>query len=419
MPVQRITSQPEIDSLNAAYRPIVFGVRANGNIGTPPPVVFCDMYLNGVYYKTLTKTQYEETTANDALFLFDVADAVQEYLKFQLPVNGLSNVITASNVFATLYCKFRSSYNDANGYLIPEGTAPVQGTGSTAPVAGTGFQSNTLWAVNATLQHEENQSLETHLLEQKNNTMGSWATGVMPLTHRPKTYKICNGDSDYYPFIDKTERTYMCMKLFYKLKQALGFTEVQSCYCLPTGITPAVLPDGVIGVPYSATINLLGTGPFTLIQLDWPAWLTYNITGSVLTFGGTPDEVLDNTSISFDIRNCGGINSAHFEQVINKACNTSITGLSVVKSDEPPAQPFVIYTATWTNVNPGAISNWILEYSTDGGTTWQPVPSGAFTSNSSADYSLELTTDAAHILRVTPACLYSLTGTPATFNYTP
>ena len=48
-----IISQPnEIANVHAAYRPIVFDVQ---NINEPP-VVYCDIYFNGVYYKTMAKT---------------------------------------------------------------------------------------------------------------------------------------------------------------------------------------------------------------------------------------------------------------------------------------------------------------------------------------------------------------------------
>lgn len=63
MPIISIIEQPIGASLNAANRPVVFKLFATKtDMTTKPPVVYCDIYFDSVYYKTIAKTQYEALT---------------------------------------------------------------------------------------------------------------------------------------------------------------------------------------------------------------------------------------------------------------------------------------------------------------------------------------------------------------------
>src|SRR5690349_10021396 len=95
MPINSILEQPLGNSLRAAYRPIRISVNAQSTSGDKvvPPVVYCDIYFAGVYYKTISKTQYSElkllsAAGEDPSWLvrydFDIQDLCQEYLKCQL-----------------------------------------------------------------------------------------------------------------------------------------------------------------------------------------------------------------------------------------------------------------------------------------------------------------------------------------------
>lgn len=202
MPIITINQQPAYQSLNAAYRPIVYKVTATRTDDGPiPPVVYCDIYIKNVYYKTIDKTQYISATDTNSIWLFDVQDAAQEYLSKFLGTNAGSALLEAVNVMARIYCKFRSSGLNVNGFITPEGTAPVQATSANAAVAGTGTQSNESFICNSTLQHTDNQALASHLGDQKKKTMGAWDGSCYPLSHRPKNYLLSNGQCDYYPFI--------------------------------------------------------------------------------------------------------------------------------------------------------------------------------------------------------------------------
>jgi len=203
-----ITGQPAAGRLMAAYRPIIISADVTDN----PPVVYCDVYIEGQYYKTFSKTQ--------APFQFDIQDALQEYILKYVPANGGSSIL--QDLLHGVFVRIRSSTIDSNGFINPDVPVPIQGNPSTP---GGGTESNSFFVVNATLQHEDNQDLETHLSYFKN---GTWNNSAWPLTHRPSSYKICNNDSDYFPIILKTG-TVGCLRLNYKLKGQTGFQTISTC----------------------------------------------------------------------------------------------------------------------------------------------------------------------------------------------
>ena len=189
-PSFEIIQQPTNNKIKAAYRPIVFKVEYLNN----PPVVYCDIYFNNIYYKSLSKTNPQL----DNIYLFDISDACQEYLKSELaPING-TNANIPENYYTDVYCKFRTSVIDIwRGFITPQEIIPIQGTYNSEPIAGSGLQSNTFYVINAVLQHENNQDLESHLQTfSQNNT-------ILELTHRPEKYKICKDDSDYFSIVNK------------------------------------------------------------------------------------------------------------------------------------------------------------------------------------------------------------------------
>jgi hypothetical protein len=321
----------------AAYRPIIFDVQVTRTDGTPvPPVVYCDIYFNGTYYKTISNTQYLSLESTYSTFRFDIQDAVQEFLSVTLPANGGSVIVSTTTNLVSLYCMFRSSGFDSNGFIVSENTAPVQGTSSSDPVAGTGTQSNTCFAVNATLQQKDNQDLQLHLNSFKK---GIWATGLWPLSHRPHGYKICRTDSDYFPAVNIGSSVPNCIKLFYRLKGQSTFQEIDNC-CTIVSYT-GVLAPAMVGQVWTTQITLNGTGPFTFnIGTGNPSWLSGSISGNILTLTGTPT-TSGNVTISFSVSNCGG--SQSFSQSMTVAPATSCIAP-------------VLNSAT--NIGTGTILNW-------------------------------------------------------------
>lgn len=335
MPIISIIEQPANNDLKAAYRPVVFKVNATRTDGNAlPPVVYCDIYVNGIFYKSAPKTQYSVLNSTNTTWQFDIMDACQEELKAFLASNGGTSIVQGSTIMASIYCKFRSSGYDADGFLVPEGTAPVQGTGTTNPVAGTGTQSNTFYVANSVLQHEQNQSLSGHLGYYKS---GTWDPNCFPLTHR-QGYKVCAGDSDYFPVANLSSKDLLCIKLFYKNKGDSVYSSISKCgaaSCTAVSIPTLSFADAIVGTAYSKTVPLGGTAPFTLSSFSSPAaWLEANIVGSDLVFSGTPaaGDVGTNIAVNFIVTNACGSASAY------KSINV-VSGCTAVGVQGTPALP--------------------------------------------------------------------------------
>lgn len=214
MPINSIISQPSTNSLNAAYRPVFFVVNASATDNTAlPPVIYCDIYLNNIFYKTYSNSQCKNSNATDSDWEFDIEDVLQEYLGKFLGSNGGSDVLIANPIITKVLCKFRSSGYDINGFIKPEGTPPQQGTNSQPPISGDGFESNIFWCINSTLQHEDNQILTDHLNSFKT---GEWNDNSFPLTHRKNNYYLCKYASDYFPILH--DGCLSTLKLTAKLK---------------------------------------------------------------------------------------------------------------------------------------------------------------------------------------------------------
>lgn len=311
MPIISIIEQPAINDLKAAYRPVVFKVNATRTDGNAvPTVVFCDIYVDGTFYKSAHKTHYSFLNSTNSTWEFDIMDACQEVLKAFLAANGGSTIVAASTVMAQIYCKFRSSGINTDGFLVSEGTAPVQGTGTTDPVAGTGTQSNTFFVANSVLQHEQNQSLSAHLNYYKN---GTWGANVFPLSHRPNGYKICNSDSDFFPVVNLSAEDLECFVIHFKSKGDSSFSSETYCPgapCTPVNVPSVTFPRATKNVPYSKTVTVTGTAPFSFSNIVAPGWMNVNISGGSITFNGTPNDADVGTGqvVSFTAANdCGSV----------------------------------------------------------------------------------------------------------------
>jgi hypothetical protein len=244
MSIQAIISQPLGDSIYAAYRPVSLTVTATDNTaggGPVPPVVYCDIYFNDVFYKTLSKTQYSATGGSNSNWTFDIQDAAQEYLRKFITAIGDANIIEATTLVCKTLCKFRCSGYDTNGFITPDGTAPIQATSSSAAVAGTGTESNVFYIVNATLQHQDSQDLATHLTGFKTRT---WTADAVPLTHRPDGYSVLPDDSDTFPVLMISPGIPRTLQLNYRYCNQSTFTQ-SSLNVGPPPMCTAVISDPI------------------------------------------------------------------------------------------------------------------------------------------------------------------------------
>lgn len=294
MPIVSIISEPAATSLNAAYNPVVLRVSATRTDGNAvPPVVYCDIYLNGVYYKSLGKTVYDKINGStDSEFEFDISDALQEKLRIVPPVNGGTEIIELPSVYADVQCKFRSSGYNTDGFLTAEGTAPIQGTGTISPVSGTGTASNSFFVINSALQHEDNQDLASHLSFYR--PAGTW-TDAYPLSHRPKMF-ISKGDSDYFPIAYTGGKDIRCVRLHYKPKgSAYTFaTGCKTCSIAVTGLSVTLNSSNKFELSWTND----GGVPHHVVILYSTDGVHYGSTMS--TFNGSLDTATVNDDIAVD-----------------------------------------------------------------------------------------------------------------------
>lgn len=213
MPITAVTYQNGVDSINAAYRPIVFRCKAHNPNPTPenykPELVFCDIYVEEVYYKSLWKSAPINDDGIAPEYEFDIQDSIQELLSYNLPNLYNRNILGFDKTIKHVFVRFRNCFIQ-NGFVESEQVAPVQGTSSTTPISGGGTQSNAIYVLNSNIQHEESQSL-TGLLAQYR--YGQFATGILPLTKRPKRFKLCKDDSSYFPIVSSQRPTKVCIRI--------------------------------------------------------------------------------------------------------------------------------------------------------------------------------------------------------------
>lgn len=209
MPIVEITHQPA-EAINSAYRPIIFRCKAKtGNLTSyAPPVVYCDVYVNSVYYKTLAKTQF---IANDGVapeYQFDIQDAMQELMTYEIPAADGDKVETFFGGVKNVFVRFRNAIIDADNFTVSEQVSPVMATSSSPAQSGAGTQSAKIIVTNTLIQHEENMSLTTLLNSYKT---GMWDENTFPLTRRPEQHLLGPEDSSHFPILtDKTIKT-LCL----------------------------------------------------------------------------------------------------------------------------------------------------------------------------------------------------------------
>jgi hypothetical protein len=313
MPIISIIFQPASLSIRAAYRPTYFVVSATRTNGNPaPPVVFCDVYVNDVYYKTLSKTHPSKRNDSNTEWSFDIQDACQELIGKVIGTNGGFDVQKIDDLFKIIYCRFRSSGYDIN---------PTQGTGNVIPVSGTGTQSVSFYLLNATLQHTSRQELPEHLNTYKNR---NWDSITFPLSHRPNSIKLGTNKSDHFPVFTQGSDITSFRPMF----RVLGGTTysdtvggVPAAACAPVGLPAYSFPSSQVGVAYTYEVLLTGDAPFGLVNISKPAWLLITLAGNKITFSGTPN-LSGPSFVTLGIKNCSGTNIVHITGSIPVAAQT-------------------------------------------------------------------------------------------------
>lgn len=225
MSVNAIVNQPATGTFVSAYSPILFDAEVTGEV--LPQVVYCDIYINGLYYKTISATQYEYIEDSFAVYRFDIQDACQEVIQKYIAQNGGQDIIDAITTIIIVVCKFRTGDLDENGFTVSDSLEPIQSTGEDLPVSGGGFESNEFCVINLSLQHFDNQDIISHLSEFKK---GDWDENTFPLTHRVETF-LCKNDDDFYYLI--TNKVPDCITINYYKKGDSNLYTLSSCEAPP------------------------------------------------------------------------------------------------------------------------------------------------------------------------------------------
>jgi hypothetical protein len=133
-----------------------------------------------------------------AYWKFDIQNVAQEYLGATPPPissNGITPLtadllpIYVDGIIPTkvaCFCRFRTSSYDANGFIVPQTIG--------------GFDSDTFFILNATLQQEDNQDLKAHIASYRIVEYPDVRPQLYPLSHRINDI-ICTSDYDWFPFI--------------------------------------------------------------------------------------------------------------------------------------------------------------------------------------------------------------------------
>ena len=261
---------PAEGKLFAAYRPIRVSCMGS-TAGGQNKVVYCDIYANGTYYKTLTSTS-GQLMAGAVFWAFDLQDAAQELVKpVILPVDH-DTPATCQDAFVALQVKFRGSTTDAFGFIVPDGPVPVQGTMDFKPVAGGGIASNVFYALNASLKHEDNQDLQTHLSLYNEYYYNSANIKVLTLSHRP-AMQYLNGPNEndqigiMFPWkANKGTNNYVTLRMQLGWRTKAGVPgavmlttpdnyTVPMTYSIPCGLNQLKSLDWAAGVPWDDIAN--------------------------------------------------------------------------------------------------------------------------------------------------------------------
>lgn len=257
-----IASQPDANDLLSAYNPVPFVVFANQpTSGDPCPVVYADVYFDGVYYGTFSSTVYYGIVGPYAEYHFDIQDKCQEFLRSKLwaGIGVTQNNGIMYEHFTSCYVKFRETDIDTDGFTVSVGTAPVQGTFFDEAVGGDGEQSETFYVLNTHLKQADSYDLLTHL--KKYTPAATIATDYgWNLSHRPNTvpsfgspvigggkYWICPTDHDFMTFFTSQNLTTITGFLYVDITYLDGTTDNDT---LALSSMPVPFPAGVYQTHY-------------------------------------------------------------------------------------------------------------------------------------------------------------------------
>ena len=272
---------PYADKVISAYSPIIYSIQDDGlsGLGGVPPVIYCDVYFNGTYYKTLTSTSPFAPIGVVSIWQIDISGLAQEYIQTLIPdiTTSLPQTVYSPGFTAygatTAYIKARYSTVDAYGVITPSGTPPVQATMDSSAIAGSGYVTGTCVIANAAQQVTDLMNFEDQLKAFRPTgipgLLVNVANRVYPLTYlkRGNVFTndcaimafICSKNAfvTYSGMVDNIPiRLYVNMyqgsTLLYSGFTIAGVLTGQSVYTMPIGIKNLLI-DIPGMVPYIGT----------------------------------------------------------------------------------------------------------------------------------------------------------------------
>lgn len=284
-----------------AYNILPFIAQDDGlsGLGGIPPVVYCDIYINNIYYKTIVSTSPVASAGSTSVWYFDVSGICQEFMTtylFDITSAAPITIFTPSvgNGAGLVYCKFRNSTQDIFGVITPGGTPPVQATVDSHAIAGDGYTTDTVMVVNAALQIMDNLNFENQLKRFRiNNIDGTeidTENKIYPLSYA-KSISVFGNDWAMFPIIctDKAFDTTggmmptTMLQLVIFMRNAAGvlihheatpafFLASDSIYILPTGPLnlQALFPASIPFFPGCDHYNVMLEYGFTTFVFSTP-----------------------------------------------------------------------------------------------------------------------------------------------------
>lgn len=193
-----IVSQPSLN-IYTAYNPVLYQILAITSGALVPPIVYCDVYFDGIYYSTIANTGYSAMVGPFGQFEFDIQSKCQEYLRSVILTDEMAGGDMAGHSYEVSVL-FRDTEYDTEGLITSTYTAPVAGTLFEAPVAGDGEPSDTFWIINGHTRRVDPTAAQDHINFISPQYFGGFCYGFN-LSHRPNqysTYSYKYGSGKYY-----------------------------------------------------------------------------------------------------------------------------------------------------------------------------------------------------------------------------
>lgn len=192
---------------------------------------------------------------------------------------------------------------------------------------------------------------DVYLVKREGTQYDKWISGS---TNRTYVYNDIEGRV-YFP----TGFNAGGEKVFVLFKKTTTVPEPIPGVCVAVAIDTPTLPDAINGVPYSYSINLAGTAPFTISAITSPSWMSVTVSGSIVNLVGTPDAEGTET-IAFTITNCSGNTDSFTQDIDVLAASSEITisnnSASGVFITSVTGIPWTLYTGSFPLGYPSNIS---------------------------------------------------------------